>query len=131
MRRRLNKTTGKAPRTAPTKPPVAAILATGFLLAACQQQQLTMLGYDISNQPFPSPYSGIVPQTYGTPFDCRTFSGTGWKGISAGTVYYGDTQRAVSQAGCFQARAQCEDWLSFMKGYMASWRYFRCEPHLA
>jgi hypothetical protein len=106
-------------------PAVLAMLALG----ACQTES----GYT-SDILFGATFSKsrqYVPNTYNTQYDCRGFTGSGWKGIASGKVDYFDERYVISQAGCFRTKDECEAWLSLMRGYIDIPRFIRCNPYTA
>ncbi len=106
---------------------VIVLLALG--LAACQQQFQTPS--DLLFAPTFSKNRSDIPYTQGTKFDCRNFSGSGWKGIASGVVYNFDQRYQISQAGCFASQQECTAWLYVMRSYIDVPRFIRCNPHTA
>ncbi|MBO6893605.1 MAG: hypothetical protein JJ866_16810 [Roseibium sp.] len=108
----------------------AAAVATAILaLAACQPQ--IQQPSDILFAPTFSKSRQNIPSTYNTPYDCRQFTGSGWKGIAGGVVYDFSTRYQISQAGCFKTQAECQSWLSVMRSYIDVPRFIRCNPYNA
>lgn len=108
-----------------TLPAVLAILA----LTACQTETV-----GVSNLLFGPSFSKgrqYIPNTYNTKYDCRTFKGSGWKGIASGKVQDFDRIFMISQAGCFQTKNECQAWLMLMRGYIDVPRFIRCNTYTA
>ncbi len=64
-----------------------------------------------------------VPQTYGTPYDCKIASqkygsANVWQANIGGRTYDIDNQRPVGREGCFQTQAECIAFLNLMEGYI-------------
>lgn len=98
-------------------------------LVACQSQFQTPS--DLLFAPTFSKARQNLPYTRNTPYDCRTFTGSGWKGIAGGTVYDFDNRYQTSQAGCFQTQDQCLAWLSVMRSFIDVPSFIRCNPYSA
>jgi len=110
----------------------AATLVAGLSLAACQQYQSSDgLVYDLLFTPTFAKNRQDLPYTYNTPYDCRTFQGSGWKGIAGGVVINFDKKYRISEAGCFKTQAECQAYLAVMRGYIDVPRYIRCNPYTA
>ncbi len=105
------------------------VIVAALGVAACQPQ--IQQPSDLLFAPTFSKSRQNYPETYGTKYDCRTFQGSGWKGISSGTIYDFDRRDFISQAGCFASKPECEAWLVFMSGWIDVARYSRCNPHNA
>ena len=108
---------------------IAPVLALSLGLAACQSQ--FQQPSDLLFAPTFSKSRQNIPNTYNTPYDCRTFTGTGWKGIAGGVVYDFDRRDLISQAGCFKTESECQAWLAVMRGYIDVPRFIRCNPYTA
>lgn len=108
---------------------IAPVLALFFGLAACQSQ--FQQPSDLLFAPTFSKSRQNIPYTYNTPYDCRNFTGSGWKGIAGGVVYNFDQRYQLSQAGCFRSEPECLAWLQVMRGYIDVPRYIRCNPYTA
>ncbi|MCX2722221.1 hypothetical protein [Roseibium salinum] len=106
----------------------AALAVTAVSLAACQQYQTPE---DLLFAPTFNKSRQNIPYTYNTPYDCRTFTGSGWKGIAAGRVVNFSQKYLISEAGCFRTRQECEAYLSLMRSYIDVPRYIRCSPYSA
>ncbi|CTQ59169.1 MAG: hypothetical protein RIE06_28595 [Roseibium album] len=106
---------------------LVAVAAIG--LAACQQQFQTPS--DLLFAPTFNKTRQNLPYTQNTQYDCRNFSGTGWKGIASGVVYDFSNRYQISQAGCFKTQQECQAWLSVMRSYIDVPRFIRCNPHTA
>jgi len=105
-----------------------ACLAAALGLAACQQ---TPTVEELLFAPTVSASRASVPTTYNTPYDCRTFTGSGWKGIASGRVDRFSGNYVLSEAGCFKTRNECQAYLALMSGYIVRTRYMRCAPYSA
>ncbi|MBN9671155.1 hypothetical protein [Roseibium aggregatum] len=99
-----------------------------FSLAACQQ---TPTVEDLLFAPTVSATRASIPSTYNTPYDCRSFTGSGWKGIASGRVDRFSGNFLFSNAGCFKTKAECQAYLNIMSGYIIQTRYLRCAPYSA
>jgi hypothetical protein len=114
---------------------VAAVFAAGLSLAACQAYDTSAgTGGVVETLLFSPTFAKNrqnIPYTYNTPYDCRSFTGSGWKGIAGGRVQNFDQSYMISQAGCFKTQNECQAWLSFMRGYIDIPNYMRCNPHTA
>lgn len=108
---------------------LAATLAASLGLAACQSQFQTPS--DLLFAPTFSKNRSDIPYTRNTPYDCNTFSGSGWKGIAGGRVHNFGQDYQLSQAGCFRSQSECQAWLLVMRSYIDVPRYMRCAPHNA
>lgn len=106
----------------------AALATAALSLAACQQYQTPS---DLLFSPTFNKSRQNIPYTYNTPYDCRTFQGSGWKGIAAGRVVNFSQKYVISEAGCFPTRQECEAYLSLMRSYIDVPRYIRCNPYSA
>ena len=103
---------------------IAVLAMTG-----CQQQFQTPS--DLLFAPTFTKNRQYFPYTQNTRYDCRNFSGSGWKGIASGVVYDFSDRYTVSQAGCFSTQEECIAWLSFMRSYIDVPRFIGCNPHTA
>ncbi|MEM9631300.1 MAG: hypothetical protein AAGA50_08245 [Pseudomonadota bacterium] len=108
---------------------IAPAIAATFALAACQSQ--FQQPSDLLFAPTFSKTRQNIPYTYNTPYDCRTFTGSGFKGIAGGVVYDFDKRYVISQAGCFQSQQECQAWLSVMRSYIDVPRFIGCQPYVA
>ncbi|MTI42678.1 hypothetical protein JM93_00860 [Roseibium hamelinense] len=70
-----------------------------------------------------------VPATYGTPYDCRTFQGSGYKGIAGGKRQLFSQSWNVSRAGCFKTEQECQAFLVVMRQYIDIPGYIGCRPY--
>ncbi len=104
------------------------LVAIGFAVsvAACQEYQKPS---DLLFAPTPDNGRGNIPVTYGTKYDCRTFQGSGWKGIAGGRVSHFDESFPVSRAGCFPTENECQTFLMLMSGYITYNPYLKCQPY--
>ncbi|MEM5582254.1 hypothetical protein WNZ15_07295 [Roseibium sp. AS2] len=107
----------------------APALLAAIALTACQTE--TTQVSDLLFAPTFSKSRQYLPNTYNTQYDCRAFTGSGWKGIASGRVEYFDERYMISQAGCFRTKNECEAWLSLMRGYIDIPRFIRCNPYSA
>lgn len=107
----------------------ATIVAASVALLACQSQ--IQQPSDILFAPTFSKERGNIPGTFNTPYDCRHFTGSGWKGIAGGVVYNFEKRYQISQAGCFKTQGECLSWLSIMRSYIDVPRFIRCNPYTA
>lgn len=107
---------------------LAAAVTAAVSLAACQQFQTPS---DLLFAPTFTKNRQDIPKTYNTPYDCRTFSGTGWKGIAGGVVVNFGQKYQLSQAGCFQTERECQAYLAVMRSYIDVPRFIRCNPYSA
>ncbi len=105
------------------------VAAAALGVAACQPQ-ITKPS-DILFAPTFSKTRQNIPYTYNTKYDCRTFTGSGWKGIASGRVNNFDNSFKISQAGCFTSQAECQAWITYMSGYIDVPRFMRCNPYTA
>lgn len=103
----------------------ACVMTLG--LSACQIQSPS----DLLFAPTWDTSRANIPNTYGTQYDCRTFQGSGWKGIAGGRSNDFDHGISVSVAGCFQTHEECQAFLALMSGYLYFQQYMRCQPHTA
>jgi hypothetical protein len=108
---------------------VAAVLSLAVGLGSCQSQ--FQKPSDLLFAPTFAKNRQDIPYTYNTPYDCRSFSGSGWKGIASGRVENFDQNYVISQAGCFQSQQECRAWILYMRNYIDMPRYMRCEPFTA
>ncbi|WP_269581411.1 hypothetical protein [Roseibium sp. Sym1] len=108
---------------------VAAVLSMAVALVACQSQ--FQKPSDLLFAPTFNKTRQEIPYTYNTPYDCRSFSGSGWKGIASGRVENFDLSYLISQAGCFKSQQECRAWILYMRSYIDMPRYMRCEPFTA
>lgn len=108
---------------------VSFVALATFGLVACQSQFQTPS--DLLFAPTFSKTRQNLPYTRNTPYDCRTFTGSGWKGIASGTVYDFSDRYQTSQAGCFKTQDQCLAWLSAMRSFIDVPRFIRCNPYTA
>ncbi|MEP4770960.1 MAG: hypothetical protein ABJY83_23885 [Roseibium sp.] len=108
---------------------IAAVMAVAFALAACQPQFQTPS--DLLFAPTFSKSRESIPNPAGTQYDCRTFEGSGWQGITSGVVIDFDNRINISRAGCFKTKAECEAYVTLMSGYIDQQRFMRCRPHTA
>ncbi|MTI06110.1 hypothetical protein E1180_11360 [Roseibium denhamense] len=97
-------------------------------LASCQQIQTPS---DLLFAPTFSQSREQFPYTANTPYDCRTFSGSGWKGIAGGTVSDFGDRYPVAQTGCFKTRQESEAYLNIMRSYITTQTFIGCRPHTA
>lgn len=106
---------------------LVTVCALAFGLSACQIQSPSDLlfgsTWDTSR--------ANIPNTYGTQYDCRTFQGSGWKGIAGGRSNDLDQGMSVSVAGCFHTLDECQAFLALMSSYLYFQEYMRCNPHTA
>ncbi|WP_299816692.1 hypothetical protein [uncultured Roseibium sp.] len=107
---------------------LAAVLTSALGMAACQQYQTPS---DLLFAPGFSTTRQSIPYTYNTPYDCRNFSGSGWKAIASGLVHNFGDQYRISQAGCFKTQSECQAYLSVMHSYIDVPRFMRCNPYTA
>jgi len=108
---------------------VATVLAATIGLAACQSQIQTPS--DLLFAPTFSKNRSDIPYTSNTRYDCRAFTGSGWKGIASGRIHNFGENYQISQAGCFKTQSECQAWLVVMRGYIDIPRFIRCAPHSA
>ncbi|WP_157738814.1 hypothetical protein [Labrenzia sp. VG12] len=108
---------------------VVATLSAALLMAGCQSQ--FQQPSDLLFAPTFSKTRQNIPYTYNTPYDCRTFTGSGWKGIASGKVNNFDQTYLISQAGCFKTQQECEAWIFYMRGYIDIPRFMRCNTYTA
>lgn len=109
------------------------MMAAALSLAACQSYD-TSGGNVVETLLFSPTFTKNrqdIPSTYNTPYDCRSFTGSGWKGIAGGKVFNFGQKYIISQAGCFKSEGECKAWLSIMSGYIDQPRYIRCNPYTA
>lgn len=106
---------------------IAAALAALLIVPAGQANARAIT--DLLFGPSISKDRNALPNTYGGRYDCRRFSGDGWKGIASGRVINFGENYMVSQAGCFLDRTECRAWLMMMSGFIDQPRYMRCDPH--
>lgn len=110
---------------------IAAVLASAFMTFAVQVPAV-QAGFleDLLFAPTYDP--SYMPETYGTPYDCATFRAagntSGWKGIVSGRKFDFERTLVPSRAGCFQTRAECDAFVSYMTGFLDLVIYARCEP---
>ncbi|MEP3045839.1 MAG: hypothetical protein ABJL55_12755 [Roseibium sp.] len=104
----------------------AALLAVTLGLSACQPQIQTPS--DLLFAPTFSKSWSAIPRPAGTQYDCRTFKGSGWEGITGGVIYDSDRRYNMSQAGCFKTKPECEAYLMLMRGYIDQPRFIKCRP---
>lgn len=107
---------------------LAVGLALALSLASCQQFQKPS---DLLFAPTFNKSRQNIPYTYNTPYDCRSFSGSGWKGIASGRVYNFSNSYLISEAGCFKTEQECLAYLTVMRSYIDQPRYIRCNPYTA
>lgn len=105
------------------------VAAAALTLVACQQQFQTPS--DLLFAPTFNKTRQNLPYTQNTQYDCRHFTGNGWKGIASGVVYDFSNRYQISQAGCFKTQQECLAWLSAMRSYIDVPRFIRCNPHSA
>ncbi|MTH97949.1 hypothetical protein [Roseibium sp. RKSG952] len=99
------------------------------LLAGCQAGgSAEQLADTVLFAPTPNA-SRNVPTTYNTPYDCRSFEGTGWKGIAGGQRQLFSDSWSVSQAGCFKTQQECQAFLAVMRQYITRPGYIGCRPY--
>lgn len=113
---------------------LAVAFTAALGLAACQSYDTSSSGNVVEALLFTPTFAKNrqdIPYTYNTPYDCRTFAGSGWKGIAGGNVKNFDQTYAISQAGCFKTQNECQAWLFFMRGYIDVPNYMRCNPYTA
>lgn len=108
---------------------VAVTLAAALGLAACQSQ--FQQPSDLLFAPTFSKNRSDIPYTSNTQYDCRRFTGNGWKGIASGRIHNFGENYQISQAGCFPTQNECQAWLLVMRGYIDVPRFMRCAPHSA
>ncbi|MCK7612766.1 hypothetical protein [Roseibium sediminicola] len=108
---------------------VTAVLAVSLALGACQSQ--FQKPSDLLFAPTFSKNRSDLPYTANTQYDCRAFTGNGWKGIASGRIHNFGQDYQLSQAGCFKSQNECQAWLMVMRGYIDVPRYMRCAPHSA
>ena len=106
-----------------------AALSAAVFLVSCQSQ--FQQPSDLLFAPTFSKSRQNIPYTYNTPYDCRSFTGSGWKGIASGKVNNFDQTYLISQAGCFKTQKECEAWIFYMRGYIDIPRFMRCNPYTA
>ncbi|WP_428649937.1 hypothetical protein [Roseibium sp.] len=108
----------------------ALVAAAG--LAACQPTQSSgRLVEDLLFSPTFTKNRQDIPYTYNTPYDCRSFTGSGWKGIASGVVHNFGQKYQLSQAGCFRTQQECQAYLAVMRGYIDIPYFIRCNPYSA
>lgn len=107
----------------------ALVIAACIGLTACQSQ--FQQPSDLLFAPTFSKTPQNIPNTYQTAYDCRTFTGSGWKGIAGGRVFDFDRRYPVSRAGCFKTQAECQAFLTVMRQYIDMPNYMRCNPYTA
>lgn len=107
---------------------LAAGLAIVLSLASCQQFQTPE---DLLFAPTFNKSRQNIPYTYNTPYDCRSFAGSGWKGIAGGRVYNFSNSYVISEAGCFKTQKECLAYLTVMRTYIDQPKYIRCNPYTA
>lgn len=103
----------------------AAIAAT-LILTACQQQFQTPA--DLLFAPTYNLGPQGVPMPWGTKYDCRSFQGTGWKGITGGVIDDLDRRWPISQAACFKTKSECKAYVRLMHGYIDQPTFMGCRP---
>lgn len=91
------------------------------VLAGCQYQSAGDLLFK------PTLSYGDVPQTYNTPYDCRSFEGQGWKGTVGGKYSSFDQTRNLTRVGCFKTLPECKAFLGIVGGQVQMIIYSRCE----
>jgi len=106
-----------------------AVIAAAVSLGACQSQ--FQKPSDLLFAPTFSKNRADIPYTSNTPYDCRAFTGSGWKGIASGRIHNFGENYQISQAGCFPTQSECQAWLLVMRSYIDVPRYMRCAPHSA
>jgi hypothetical protein len=106
----------------------AAVCGLVLGLAACQQYSSPA---DLLFAPSYNSGPGSIPVIAGTQYDCRTFQGSGWKGIAGGRADNWGNPFPVSRAACFQTREECQAFLNLMSGYIDYQPYLRCQPYAA
>lgn len=103
---------------------VAVALSLALAIAGCQYKGPSngenLLEYLLLTPTYNPHY---VPQTYGTPYDCKTASqkygaANVWRANVGGRTYDIDNQRPVGREGCFQTQAECIAFLNLMEGYI-------------
>lgn len=107
---------------------VFLVSAAALAMAGCQQYQTPS---DLLFAPTFSRARQDIPYTYNTQYDCRTFTGSGWRGIASGRVRDFGDKFQISQAGCFTSQEECIAWLRFMRTYIDVPRFMGCRPHTA
>ena len=105
------------------------VAAVALTLVACQQQFQTPS--DLLFAPTFNKTRQNLPYTQNTQYDCRHFTGNGWKGIASGVVFDFSNRYQISQAGCFKTQQECLAWLSAMRSYIDVPHFIRCNPHSA
>jgi|GEM_PF-1699914 len=121
-------------RGLPSRLRLAVAFAAALGLAGCQSYDTSSSGNVVEALLFTPTFAKNrqnIPYTYNTPYDCRSFTGRGWKGIAGGKVQNFDQTYAISQAGCFKTPDECQAWLMFMRGYIDLPNYMRCNPYTA
>ncbi|MBO9419751.1 MULTISPECIES: hypothetical protein [Stappiaceae] len=104
-----------------------AVGTLAFALSACQIQSPS----DILFAPTYNTDRGSIPVVSGTQYDCRTFQGSGWKGIAGGRAANWGEPFPVARTACFKTRDECQAFLTLMSGYIDYQPYYRCQPHTA
>ncbi|TYC52258.1 hypothetical protein FMN50_18050 [Rhodobacterales bacterium] len=107
---------------------LAAGLGLAFSVAACQQFEKPS---DLLFAPTFNKSRMNIPYLYNTEYDCRTFTGSGWKGIASGTVNNFSQSYVISEAGCFKSQNECQAYLAIMHRYIDRPRFIRCNPYTA
>ncbi len=111
---------------------LVAALAAAVSMAACQPYPSSgNLVEDLLFSPTFTKNRQDLPTTYNTPYDCRSFTGSGWKGIASGVVHNFDQNYQISQAGCFKTQQECQAYLAVMRSYIDIPRFIRCNPYSA
>ena len=105
---------------------IATFLVTVSGLTACQTQ--IQQPSDLLFAPTFSKSEAYTPHPWGTQYDCRKFQGSGWKGITGGTVKDFGRRRQISQAACFKKKSECEAYVTLMRRYIDQPKFMGCRP---
>ncbi|NRG19434.1 hypothetical protein HPQ64_17210 [Rhizobiales bacterium] len=102
----------------------ASALSLALATAGCNSTAPTTVGGVLDYVLFAPTYdANYVPETYGTPYECKTaaaaYGGANvWRGNIGGRKFDFDRSRPVGREGCFRTRAECEAFLTLMAGYI-------------
>ncbi len=110
------------------KLPVVLAIA-GLCLTAGQSHAAGSFFERLLSAPTFSKDRQSIPTPYNTPYDCRSFTGSGWKGIAGGRVIDFDDRFFISQAGCFRTKKECQAYLTLMGSYIDIPRFMGCRPY--